>query len=95
MNKSTEAENSLVHPKNCQKPWSRLVEQTVNLSHLPNTNPTVKNNINHVHGKGNDNPLQYSCQEKPMDGGDWQAAVHEVAEESDMTSRLNNNNHAL
>ena len=24
-------------------------------------------------------PLQYSCLENPMDGGAWQAAVHEVA----------------
>ena len=22
-------------------------------------------------GEGNDNPLQYSCLENPMDGGDW------------------------
>ena len=27
----------------------------------------------------NDNPLQYSCLENPMDGKAWQAAVHEVA----------------
>ena len=30
-------------------------------------------------GEGNDNPLQYSCPENPMDGGAWWAAVHEVA----------------
>ena len=35
--------------------------------------------------EGNDNPLQYSCLENPMDRGAWQAAVHGVAEESDMT----------
>jgi len=29
-------------------------------------------------GEENDNPLQYSCQENPMDRGAWQAAVHEV-----------------
>ena len=27
-------------------------------------------------GGGNDNPLQYSYWEKPMDGGAWWAAVH-------------------
>ena len=27
-------------------------------------------------GKGNGNPLQYSCLENPMDGGTWQAIVH-------------------
>ena len=30
-------------------------------------------------GEGNDNPLQYSCLENPMDRGAWQAAVHRVA----------------
>ena len=30
-------------------------------------------------GKGNDNPLEYSCLENPMDRGAWQATVHEVA----------------
>ena len=29
--------------------------------------------------EGNGTPLQYSCLENPMDGGAWQAAVHEVA----------------
>ena len=30
-------------------------------------------------GKGNGNPLQYSCPEKSMDKGAWQATVHGVA----------------
>ena len=30
-------------------------------------------------GKGNGNPLQYSCLENPMDGGAWWATVHGVA----------------
>ena len=30
-------------------------------------------------GKGNGNPLQYSCLENPMDGGTWWATVHGVA----------------
>ena len=29
-------------------------------------------------GEGKGTPLQYSCLEKPMDGGAWQAAVHGV-----------------
>ena len=30
-------------------------------------------------GEGNGNPLQYYCQENPMDRGAWQATVHGVA----------------
>ena len=30
-------------------------------------------------GVGNDNPLQYSCLENPMDGGAWQTTVYGVA----------------
>ena len=29
-------------------------------------------------GRGNDNPLQCSCLENPMDRGAWQATVHGV-----------------
>ena len=29
-------------------------------------------------GKGNDNPLQYSCQGNPVDREDWQAIVHGI-----------------
>ena len=34
-----------------------------------------------IHGleEGNGTPLQYSCLEKPMDGGAWRATVHGVA----------------
>ena len=35
-------------------------------------------------GEGNGNPLQYSCLQKPMDRGAWQATVHSVTE-SDTT----------
>ena len=35
-------------------------------------------------GKGNGNPLQYSCLENSMDRGVWWATVHRVSE-SDMT----------
>ena len=36
-------------------------------------------------GGRNDNPLQCSCQDNPMDRGAWWTIVHEVAKESDMT----------
>ena len=31
-------------------------------------------------GRRHGNPLQYSCQEHPMDRGTWQAMVHRVAQ---------------
>ena len=31
-------------------------------------------------GEGNDNLLQYSCLENPMDRGAWRAAVHGATE---------------
>ena len=36
-------------------------------------------------GEGNGNPLQYSCLENSMDIGAWQARVHGVPKELDMT----------
>ena len=36
-------------------------------------------------GEGNGSPLQYSCLGNPMDRGSWQATVHGVAKELDMT----------
>ena len=46
-------------------------------------------------GEGNDNPLQDSCLENPMDRGTWQATVHGVAKELDTTEQLSNNNSCL
>ena len=34
-------------------------------------------------GEGNDNPLQYSCLENPMDRGVWWATVPGVAKRED------------
>ena len=36
-------------------------------------------------GGGNGNPLQYSCQDKPIDRGTWRASVHGVAKDWDTT----------
>ena len=36
-------------------------------------------------GEGNGSLSQYSCLEKSMDRGTWQATVHGVAKESDMS----------
>jgi len=37
-------------------------------------------------GEGNGNPLQYSCQDNPMDWKAWRASVHGVMKESNMVS---------
>ena len=37
--------------------------------------------------EGNDNPLQYSCLENPMDRTAWRAIVQGVHKESDMTKQ--------
>ena len=36
-------------------------------------------------GEGEDNTLQYSCLENPMDGGIWKATGHGVTKESGIT----------
>ena len=36
-------------------------------------------------GEGNGNPLQYSCQENPMDRGAWHTTIHGAAKEVDVT----------
>ena len=41
----------------------------------------------YVYGRRQCTPLQYSCLENPVDGGAWQAAVHEVTKSR---TRLNN-----
>ena len=43
-------------------------------------------------GEGNDNPLQYSCLENPMDRGAWWATVHGVAKS---WTRLSGFTHSL
>ena len=37
-------------------------------------------------GEGNDNPLQYSCLENPMDSGALRATVHEITESQEQLS---------
>ena len=39
-------------------------------------------------GEENDNPLQYSCLENPMDRGAWWATVHGVAKSWTRLKRL-------
>ena len=53
----------------------RVREEGRKIRRKANGNGTVRGSI----GKGNGNPLQYSCLENPMDGEAWWAAVHGVA----------------
>ena len=39
-------------------------------------------------GRVNGNPRQYSCLKNPIDRGTWQATVHGVTKELDMTEQL-------
>ena len=39
-------------------------------------------------GEGNDNPLQCSCLENPMDGGAWWAAVYGITQSRTRLKRL-------
>ena len=44
--------------------------------------------VGKIPGRGNGNPLQYSCLENPFDGGAWQAIVDRGRRESDTTEQL-------
>ena len=46
-------------------------------------------------GEGNSNPFQCSCLRNPMDTGAWWATVQGVAQESETTYQLNNNNNKV
>ena len=49
-------------------------------SHLSDTRDTSSvPGLGRCPGEGNDNLLQYSCLENPMNRGAWQATVHGVA----------------
>ena len=44
-------------------------------------------------GEGNGNPFQYSCLEKSMNRGAWQAIIHGVSKELDTTKQLSTAQH--
>jgi len=64
--------------------WLSGKESTVHVGSIPG--------LGRSPGIENGNSLQYSCLENPMDRGAWQATVHGVAKELDMTEQLNSNN---
>ena len=62
-----------------------LVSQSVKESTCTAGDPGLISGLGGSPGEGNGTPLQYSCLGNPMDRGAWQATVHGVAIESDMT----------
>ena len=71
---------------------SSLVAQTVKCLPTMRVGPGSIPVLGRSPGEGNGTPLQYSCLENPVGGGDWQATVHGVAKRwirlSDFTSLL-------
>ena len=61
---------------------AQMVESTCNVGDLASIP-----GLGRSPGEGNGKPLQYSCLEKSMDRGAWQATAHGVAE-LNMTERL-------
>ena len=70
-----------------------LVIQTVKNLLANAEDPGLSPGLGRSPGGGNGNLLRYSCLENPMDGGEWQATVHGVAE-SDMTECLSAHSHS-
>ena len=71
-------------------PWNVFSEETILSKGFPGGSEVKASACNAVDlgsipgsgrspGEGNDNPLQYSCLENPMDKGAWLATVHVVA----------------
>ena len=56
--------------------------------------PEAKASLVHPNGEGNGKPLQYSCQENPMDRGAWWAAVYGVAQSQTWLKRLSSSSSA-
>ena len=70
-----------VNADNKRLPWwfsgKNLFDNAGDMGWLPG--------LGRVPGKGNGNPLQYSCLGNPMDRRIWQATVHGVTTELAMT----------
>ena len=78
---------SLIFPEFTRVPASQVALEIKNLPanagavRDPGSIPGSRKSL----GEGNGNPLQYSCLENPMDRGAWEATVHGLTKESDIT----------
>ena len=57
-------------------PWGRKESDTTERAHFTYI---LFQSVIAVKGEDHGTPLQYSCLENPIDGGDWQASFHGVA----------------
>ena len=88
----TNAHRLSLKPVNRLKPWwLSCKESACNARNAAGTKGLIPG-LGRFFGKGNGNLLQYSCLENLMDRGTWQAIVHGVAKESDMTQQLKRTN---
>ena len=62
----------------CSPSWTLLPLHTIPLGRPSALAPSIQFQLL-FNSSSNGTPLQYSCLENPMDGGDWWAAVHGVA----------------
>ena len=67
-------------------PWLSHEESTCNVGGIGDTGSIP--GMGRSPGRGNGNPLQYSCLRNSMDRGTWRAVVQRVTKESDTTERL-------
>ena len=70
--------------------------QETRVQSLGQEDPLEKEMATHssILGEGNGNPLQYSCQENPMDRGDWEGGYSPWGhEELDMTEQQGTHTH--
>ena len=77
----------------CYLTWQKASHMTVVVKNLP-ANAGDTGDVGLIPGSGRSpgggrgNPLQYSCQENPMDGGAWLAAVHGVTKSLTLTEAI-------
>ena len=65
--------------------WDSLMAQMVKESACNAGDPGSIPGSGRFPGEGNGNPLQYSCLKNSVDRGAWQATVHGVTKELDIT----------
>ena len=68
----------------CARVWGRGLPRWLS-GNTPPANAGAAGLNSESPGRGNGNPLQYSCQNYSMDRGAWQATVREVAKSQNIT----------